>query len=157
MSPTLRTVLAPLAGYLTMGLAVFLLFTGSYLLLGAEGSFKPGSWEPSNTWLAIGVVVGLSAAFLGGTVAQLIDRTGRGSWILIGFVAVLGLITAIFAYINFPEAIEPRTIAVPSSIDAMNGAISPLWMEFLNPILGCAGIYAAKLTMCKQCCNVKDG
>ena len=117
------------------------LFTVAYLLLGANWSFKPGSWEASPRWLALSIVVGLLAAFLGGLVAQRIDRSGKGALFLMGVIVVMGIGIAIAT--GTPEAAGPRTITSPSSFEAMENAVQPRWLEYLNPLVGCIGVFLA--------------
>ncbi|MBM4109337.1 MAG: hypothetical protein FJ255_11125 [Phycisphaerae bacterium] len=63
-----RAILAVIVGYIVMAAVVFGLFTGAYPLLGADGAFKPNSWEVSTTWLAASFALGLIAAVMGGLV-----------------------------------------------------------------------------------------
>ena len=41
----IRTILGVIIGYLVMVVIVFCTFTASYLLLGADRTFQPGSYE----------------------------------------------------------------------------------------------------------------
>ncbi len=141
MPPILRSILAMLAGYTAMAGAIMITFTLVYLVLGAEGSFRPDSWEPSATWMSISIVVGVGAAVLGGWISQLIDSTGMGSKLLIGVVVVLGLVVFGLSYSADPELV--RTIESPTSQEAMNNAVQPTWFPFVNIILGVSGVLIA--------------
>ena len=66
------------AGYVVMFLVVFLLMTLGWLALGAAGSFRPGSWETSTTWVVVTLVVDVLAALGGGYVAMLIAKRPLG-------------------------------------------------------------------------------
>jgi hypothetical protein len=43
----MRSILSVIAGYVVIFLLIFVLFTALYLVLGANASFKPGSYQPS--------------------------------------------------------------------------------------------------------------
>ncbi len=62
----LRLILSVLAGYVTMFAAVFVTFTASYRGLGADRAFRPGTYEVTPVWMVLSVVLGFSAALLGG-------------------------------------------------------------------------------------------
>ncbi len=71
-----RIIGSVIAGYLTMFVAVFVLFSGAYLILGASGSFRPGVWDPSIAWILMSIVLGIVAAIAGGYVCSAIAKTG---------------------------------------------------------------------------------
>ena len=62
----LRAILAVIVSYVLMFILIFLAFTCVYFILGAAGSFKPGSFAASNTWIAIAFVVNFVVAVIGG-------------------------------------------------------------------------------------------
>ena len=53
-----RAILSVVVGYVAMFAAIFLAFSGLYLLLGQDLSFRPGSYEPSVLWTVRGAVGG---------------------------------------------------------------------------------------------------
>ncbi len=136
------------AGYAVIFASTMALLTTAYLILGADWSFKPGSWEASAGWLALSIIVGLVTALAGGLVTQRLDRSGKGALILMAAIVVLGLWIAIAA--GSPEASEPRTIASPSNLEAMQNAVQPVWINYLNPLLGCIGVFVATKLLRKR-------
>ena len=86
-----RIALGVLAGYASMALLIVVLFSLAYLALGADGSFKEGSWDVSGAWLVMSIVVGIGAAFLGGFVCRWVSRRMRGVWVLAGVIIILGI------------------------------------------------------------------
>ncbi|MDQ3667052.1 MAG: hypothetical protein M3410_10870 [Acidobacteriota bacterium] len=44
----LRAVLAVIVGYVVMVLLVFATFSLAYLLMGADGAFRPGTYKDNN-------------------------------------------------------------------------------------------------------------
>ena len=128
--------------------STMVLLTTAYLILGADWSFKPDSWEASAGWLALSIIVGLVTALAGGLVAQRLDRSGTGALILIAVIVVLGLWMAIAA--GSPEAPGPRTIASPSNLEAMQNAVQPVWINYLNPLLGFIGVFVATKLLRKR-------
>ena len=134
----LRVILAIIAGYVSMAACLMAVFTGAYLILGAELSFQYGSWEASMLWNLLSVVVGLGAALCGGFVCSKVCSDSTAAWILIGLILVLGVVMAA-TYARPPESFEPRDFE-PDNVEAMRLAISPGWINWLNPLLGAAGV-----------------
>ncbi len=128
-------------GYVTMFVAVFLIFSAAYLLLGTGGSFQAGSWDVSGAWITVSIVVGFVAASAGGYVCAAIARDPRGPLALVVVVVVLGLILAIpvltGAYNDVAVGSRPETVGL---FDAMQNAKQLVWIAFLNPLLGAVGV-----------------
>ena len=55
-----RNIGGAVLGYIAMALVVMVLFTGLWMVIGAEGSFEPGTWEVSGVWSLATIVVGLT-------------------------------------------------------------------------------------------------
>jgi hypothetical protein len=123
------------AGYVVMFVAVFLLLTLGWTVLGAAGSFQPGSWETSAVWVVVTLCVDVLAALAGGYVAALIAKRPLGPQVLAGLVLVLGVITAIPMLQVDPAAAGPRPDVV-TMMDAMNKARQPTWLIVATPFLG---------------------
>lgn len=130
-----------LLGYVTMFVAVFLLFSAGYLLLGTDGSYQAGSWDVSFAWVILSIVVGLGAAVAGGYVCAFISSDPKATQALVGLVVVLGLLMALPAVMGGSS--EVATTMRPDTVglfDAMINAKQPNWLAFLNPLLGAVGI-----------------
>ena len=136
-----RIIGSVIAGYLTMAVAVFVLLSVAYLVLGASGSFQPGSWDPSTLWNVLGIGMGIVAAITGGFVCAAIAKNPRGPQTLIGVVIVLGLLFAIPALTGqsaeVASAARPETVTL---LEAVQNARQPVWVALLNPLLGAIGI-----------------
>ena len=133
-----RNVGGAVLGWVVMAGAVFLLFSGLWTVLGADGAFRPGSWEVSGMWLAGSIVVGLLAAVIGGLVCTWVAADDRGLLMLMALVLVLGVAVALF---DAPAAggIRPPEVGMP---EAMSSAQQPKWLAWLNPVLGVVGAFA---------------
>ena len=68
----LRAVAGVIVGSVAMVIVIMVSFTVAGIALGTEGMFKPGVWEPSNSWLAMSLVVSLLAAIVGGAACAFI-------------------------------------------------------------------------------------
>lgn len=135
----LKAVLGVIVGYLAMSFTVFTLFTAAWFILKTEGSFKPGSWDVSTTWLLVSFVVDLVAALIGGFVCALIaTRRSRASMVLAGLVFVLGLLMAVPVMLAEPIT-EPRPADITMT-DAMTKAQQPRIAAILTPIIGAFGV-----------------
>jgi hypothetical protein len=138
-----RNIGGVIVGYILMALLIFLTFSATYLLMGADGAFKPGTYEVSGLWLAASFVLSLIAAAAGGYVCAAIARGGRAPLALAVLVLVLGLLAAIpvLKAAGDGRELAVRTGDVPN-MQAMQSAVQPGWVALLNPFLGAAGVLA---------------
>lgn len=136
----LRAIGAVVAGYAVMFVVVFSTFSGLYLAIGADGAFKPGTYDVSMLWIAVSSVLNIVAALAGGIVCASIARGGKAPLALAALVIVLGLVSAVMI-MQTPPSNEPRTADVPN-MEAMMKARTPLWVAFLNPVIGAVGALA---------------
>jgi hypothetical protein len=134
----LRAILAVIVSYVLMFVLIFLAFTCAYYVLGAEGSFKPGSFAASNTWIAIAFAVNFVVAVIGGFICAAIAKGGRAPIALAAVVFVLGLLLAV------PSLMVPRADAVRAGdvpmFEAMQKAKEPPWVPLTFPIVGAIGV-----------------
>ncbi len=133
----LRNILAAIVGYLAMAALLFALFSLLWLTLGPSRVFEPGSWEVPADWVIVQLVLGLVAAYVGGQVCARLAHDASGATILIGLVIVLGVVNALMS----PEmAAGPRPDDV-SMMEATAGGLQPTWFNWLNPLIGAAGVW----------------
>ncbi len=134
-----RNIGAAVVGYLAMFASVFVIFSILYLILGASGSFQPGSWDVSGVWVIASIVIGLVAGAVGGWVCMRVAGDMAAVKLLIGLVVVLGVVLAVMG--GAAEApIEPRPDDV-ALMEAMGSAAQPAWLSWLNPVLGAVGAW----------------
>jgi hypothetical protein len=135
-----RTVVSVIAGYVTMFVFVFVMFTVAYLALGADRAFKPGTYDVSGAWIVVSIIVGLVAAVLGGAVCATIAKNPKAPVFLAVVVVILGVLFALPTLMS-PDSGPPeiRTGDVGNT-EAMSNARSPTWMNLLNPVLGAVGV-----------------
>jgi hypothetical protein len=138
----IKGIISVIAGYIVMGVCVFTTFTVAYRILGAEGSFQPGTYDVSGIWTLISVVTALAASVLGGLVCISIAKSRRAVLGLVGLVIVLGTVSAVMeTKKKASQALPPRTAEV-SNQEAMMHARTPFWLLIMNPLLGVAGVLA---------------
>jgi len=135
-----RTILAVILGYVVMFLLVFLLFTGAYFAMGAEGAFQLGSYSPSALWLAVSFALGFVAALAAGCTAVWIGRKMTAGYALAGLVFVLGLVFAIPTIMEPPDPAAIVRLGDVPNLEAMQNARQPLWVALVNPFLGAVGV-----------------
>lgn len=136
----LRGILGVVFAYITIAIVLFALFTVAWLILGPDGSYKPDSWEVSNTWLIMSFVVSLIAAIVAGLVCRLIARSMTAVWVFVALVVVLGAAQAAFTLTSDDETEkQPRPDDV-TMMDAMSNAEQPMSAHILNPIIGAVGV-----------------
>jgi hypothetical protein len=134
-----RAIVSVVVGYVAMFATIFLAFSGLYLLLGQDLSFRPDTYEPSVLWTVVSFVLGVGAAVLGGYVCARIARTAKPPKVLAGVVLVIGLLSAV------PVLMASSTPAVARSgdvenLEAMTKAKQPAWVALANPFVGLVGI-----------------
>lgn len=134
-----RAIVSVLVGYIAMFFAIFLAFSGLYLLLGQDLSFQPGSYDPSVLWNVVSFALGLGAAILGGFVSARIARSATPPKVLAGLVLVIGLLSAIPVVTTASTPAESRAGDV-GNLDAMMKAKQPIWVAVANPFLGLFGV-----------------
>jgi len=121
-----------------MVLLVIATFTGLYYLMGPGASFVAGTCDASGLWIVASTLLGFGAAVASGCVASKIGQA-KGVKALAGLVVILGVLLAI------PVAMAsgtPQTFdcANASNSEAMQNARQPVWIAFLNPFIGAAGV-----------------
>ncbi len=137
MPPLLKNILAAVAGYFAMAVALFGLFSALWLILGPSAAFQPGSWEVSAAWAIGSIVLGLVAAYIGGFVCARLAHDQLAVTILIGLVIVLGVVTVLIP-------VEVATGARPDDVSMMEAtanARQPTWFNWLNPVIGIVGVW----------------
>jgi hypothetical protein len=134
-----RSVLSVVVGYAAMFAAIFLTFSGLYLLLGQELSFQPGTYDPSMLWTVVSFALGAGAAILGGYVCARIARTAKPPQVLAGVVLIIGLLSALPVLMAESTPAEARTGEV-GNLDAMMKAKQPAWVAVANPFVGLVGV-----------------
>ena len=135
----LRVIGGVVLGYVVMVLAMFGGLTALYLILGADATFEPGTYLPTNTWLIPQFVVMFLAAAIGGYVAMVIGRTRSTMIALVVVIAVLGAVSGYFEM----TAATPNPGARGGDVgnmEAMMKAQQPDWAPLLKPVVGILGV-----------------
>lgn len=133
-----RNILGVIVGYLAMGLFVFASFSILYMVLKAEGAYKPEVWDLSTTWIIASIPIGLVAAVIGGAICRLISKKRGAVMALAIAVFVLGAASAAYQ-LTKDAPTDPRPEGV-SMMDASAKAVQPAWLAIANPIIGVIGV-----------------
>lgn len=134
----LRIILGIVAGYVAMSVALFLLFSGLYMILGTAGSFEPDSYYVSSSWVFAGIVVFFIAAVLAGIVCALVSKNANAGLWMGGVILVLGLLMTVGEVMQGP-ADTTRAIEQLGLMEAMGAAKQPIWTMIVNPVVGLIG------------------
>ena len=135
-----RIIGAVVVGYLVMALLIFGTFTLAYLAMGADGAFKPSSYDATPLWLVTSFALGLLAAVAAGFVCASIAKGTKAPAILAGAVLVLGLFVCAIPVLTARMANPPKVRSSEvGNMDAMMNAEQPAWVALLNPFVGAAG------------------
>jgi len=135
-----RAIIAVITSYILMFVLTFLAFTCVYMVLRADGSFRPGSFAASNRWITIAFGVSFGVAVIGGLICAAIARGGKAPVVLAIVAFVLGLLLAIPSLMAQKQNVGlVRSGDVPM-MEAMQKAQEPIWMPFLFPFVSAAGV-----------------
>ncbi len=133
----LRNILAAIVGYMAMAAVLFVLFSLLWLVLVPSRAFQPGSWEVSGDWALGSLVLGLVAAYIAGRICARVAYDSRAATILIALVIVFGVVRALMPV---EMAAGPRPDDL-SMMEATASARHPVWFNWLNPLIGAAGVW----------------
>ena len=134
-----RTIVSVIAAFLLVQVLVFLILSGAWMILGAEGAFRGDSWNlsPQWTWTMLGA--GLAASIAGG--AACLVMAARGNAVM--HLAVISLITGVLpAVLPKPEppagaVVRPQAVGM---FEAMGSARPPTWQPWAAAMLAPAGV-----------------
>jgi hypothetical protein len=135
-NPLVRNSLAAIAGYLVMFAVAFALFSLSWATLGADGSFRQGTWEVSTTWIVVNFALGFLVSLSGGFTASKLGANENAVWGLVALVLLMGVLQAL----PEPGHVLARPDGV-SMVDAMTSIIQPRWLYYVNPIFGAVAVW----------------
>jgi hypothetical protein len=138
-----RSIGSAVAGYLVVFATIFGAMTAAWFALGENGTFRPGVWELTNSWIVISSAVALGAGALGGLVTAKLARDTRGLKILAGLIVVIGVLLALPILTgSHPQAPLPRATGLPM-FQAMANGQPPAWLVLLNPLLSASAALLA--------------
>jgi len=134
-----RKIIGAVVGYVVFSICLFALFSGLYAILGTSGSFEPGNYNITMTWVLAGAVVFFVGGSVAGFVYSLIARAGSPV-IMVGVILLLGLLIAVSQIFSDP-GVTVRDASEVALMDAMNKARQPVWALFLNPVFSAVGAF----------------
>jgi amino acid transporter len=134
-----RALASVILGYVVMAAMVVATFSIAYLVLGADRSYQPGTYDVTTLWIVISLVLSIAAAVVGGLTAAAIARSAGPPKVLAAVVLVLGFAMAIYALRAEPPTQNARTTN-PSVFEAGTVSRQPTWIALANPILGAVGV-----------------
>jgi uncharacterized membrane protein YjjP (DUF1212 family) len=137
----LKSIIAIIVSYVAGTILFFAVATGCFFALGVERVFQPFSYDISNTWLALTLGVSLLSAMFAGFLCAVISKSWRTCQLL-AFVAFF--VTSISCVLQVrrtnPDAPNTRAGEV-EYFDAMNLAVAPRWLTFINPLVSSIGVF----------------
>ena len=123
-------------GLIAILVVEFFVLTGLFLVLGADRTFQPGTFDVSSIWMLGQILVVFIAAMVGGKVCAIISAKPSAVKTLAALLLILGIIGALpMLRVDLPNI---RTGDV-SSMQAMGFVREPTWFLLLVPVVGVAG------------------
>lgn len=135
----LKSILAIVVSYVFMFVMFMAIFTCLYFALGVERVFQTDSYEVSMLWIVLTLVIGFLVSMFSGYLCAVISKNWRTCQVFALIVFLLALIQCFSALKRNPDAPNVRAGEV-GMFDAMNLAVTPLWLHFVNPILSGAAV-----------------
>ncbi|PZR76383.1 MAG: hypothetical protein DLM73_02765 [Chthoniobacterales bacterium] len=135
----LKSIIAIIVSYAVMFLLFMAIFTGSYIALGPERVFQTDSYEVSNLWLALTLIISFIGCILAGYLCAAISKSWRTCQVFAVIIFLLTLLSCISAMKRNPDAPNIRAGDV-SYLDAISLAVTPLWLHLVNPVISGAGV-----------------
>lgn len=130
-------------GNVVIAFLVFITLSVAYLILGPEGSYRPGTYDVIATWIGISVVLSFAGTVLGGVVSARMARSATPPKILAGIVLVLGLAMALMT--ETPDT-TPARVADPSVWEAAGRSRQPGLAAVRQPTRRAAGCADRRVT-----------
>ena len=135
-----RSIIAVIAGYVSMFILNFIGFVTLFVILGPANAFKPRLYIASNRWIAIALVMTFITAIIGGLICAAIAKGGKAPVALAVVIIVLGWTMGIFEIRKHDaNAGLVRPAEVPIA-EAAQKAYWPNWVPFAFPIGGAIGV-----------------
>ena len=106
----LRSVLAVIVGYILMFILQVVAFMTIYTSVGADWSFKPGSYQASTRWTVMQFAVILVTGIIGGLICAVIARRGKAP---LALAVVAALKTLGMARTTFDPTVATAPVASP--------------------------------------------
>jgi len=136
----LRSVLAVIVGYIAMFALQFAVFMTVYTIVGANWSFKPGTFHASTRWTVMMFTVDFVTALIAGLICAIIARGGKAPLVLAAVALVIGCtLGAVHLATQPPDTGERRPADVPN-MEAMTKARHPAWVFFVGPVIAAVGL-----------------
>jgi len=134
----LKSILAVIIGYIVMAIVAFAVCTCAYLVLGTDRVFEPDSYNVSTIWIALMIGIAVVGGILGGLVCAAISKSKGACMALAIIVVIVGMISAIVTEMKErPSAARSGDL---SNLEAMTKAQTPVWVCFVNPVLGAVAV-----------------
>ncbi|MGV6814781.1 MAG: hypothetical protein ACWA5W_07230 [Phycisphaerales bacterium] len=147
----LRNILSVILGYIVMAIVVIAGLSGAFAILGADGTFKPNTYDITMVWVITMFVIGLIAAMIGGVVCAKVSRHSRRAvQSLMLLILILGISMAFGqtkdSDSETPAVREPGISMAQAREQAM--LHEPTWVTFTHPFIGCLGIMIGATIVC---------
>lgn len=136
----LRAVLAVIVGYVVMALLVFSSFSLAYLVMGADGAFRAGTYEVTPLWLVVSFIFSFIAAVVGGWICAAIARKSTAAKGFAAVVFILGLLVALSVLMASDDTRPQVREGKVGNIAAMQNAKQPAWVALMNALIAPVGI-----------------
>lgn len=113
-------------------------FTVAFLAMGVDRAYEPGTYATSMIWCIVSLILGAICAVAGGWICGLISKSNKAVLALAILVLVLGVVTALATPGGGTPAARPADV---SPMDGMMKSVQPLWVAWLNAVIGPLGAY----------------
>jgi hypothetical protein len=134
-----RTILSVVGSLLLLNLIAVGILAGAWTVLGAEGVFRPGSWETTGGWVAVMLGATVVASVIAGAACRVLAAQANAPIHLVIIVLLTGLLSAANPRPPAPAGAADRPADV-RMMEAMNAARPPSWFLWTNALIGPVGV-----------------
>ncbi|CAG0959272.1 hypothetical protein PHYC_00632 [Phycisphaerales bacterium] len=134
-----RPIVAVVAGFLAYGAFTYAGTLAAFFTLGPEYEFQPGTYRLSALWIALGLILNVAGALIGGAVCRGI---ARGPLPVVLFARI---VLAISVFGSLPSLVRDRGNHGPrvgeiGFFAANKATVPPWWLTFVSIPVGFVGI-----------------
>ena len=141
----IKAILGIVVGYVALMIFFFVVFTGLYLVLGAERVFQPGTFQISTLWLVLALAGSVCAGMLGGYVCRALSHS-LGACRVLAIIVFLLSLAMCWPAITADRAPRARGATPLPTMEAMQQGQAPIWMHLLSVVLSASGVmFGARL------------
>lgn len=137
-----KSIAGALVGLISMFVASLIIILPLCFVIGTSGILEPETFAPTTIWLAILLVTGGLAWFLGGVITKVIAKDNLGTYILIGIIVLLSSLPLLSqSEPDLSKMPKPTMEMSPLMAISWSQINAPDWLKFVSPLISILGAF----------------